>query len=521
MYLNEKIVDDKFNLEPKNLGMKEMKSCAAYLRKIPFDDIEKLEYNLTSKSYLNRPQAKWGIQFNFEGIYLLRAVNPTKLSNPENFENKLGYRFYLPKPNELVVIDFTGALLKKSENLNEDATETEFNRIKNFETYGIKILMAFEDSYEIDKSWHFNHTNIYPHEILLILSEKRDDDLDVEMSYLPSHSIYIDDFISCYNDYSSQNSFNNKRIARNSFINYISESPESLITEVWRAYVHHLYEKKGLSLFEDNRREFLIKQEQPETVEFSTKFLHHGIGYKEDYNNKFKKGSLHIFESRFEETVNKLDQRKDLNSVDTLKNFVSDITNILILDERIQELTYNNPYTLQGGTELNYAHIWDDCNVYIPPPQEKYFFDKKIYEEFSLDLNTKNFDKNYLNTIKKIIINRFSTVKSNQKLCKGLDILVIHLGVVEKLMSLLGKDKSNPMLIKEFLDDMITIEANDAYENPCNNTKIILVSGRGPVAGNLPKEISFLNYSILAQYMVEYRLKFFLTQVLYNSRPKI
>jgi hypothetical protein len=77
------------------------------------------------------------------------------------------------------------------------------------------------------------------------------------------------------------------------------------------------------------------------------------------------------------------------------------------------------------------------------------------------------------------------------------------------------------MIIKEFLDDMITIEANDAYGNPCNNTKIILVSGRGPVAGNLPKEISFLNYSILAQYMVEYRLKFFLTQVLYNSRPKI
>jgi hypothetical protein len=511
-YLCRDILDNDLNLSASFIGMKEMKACAAYMNSIPVWNA------FLSKHVIDKK----------DKILVLSAVNPEKLNGKPGFVGRLGYRFFLKKPRKLLIIDFTGKLmdnLAKSINSDyneQDLDESFFNHLKAFESRGIQILNAFEN-YKNDKygSWRYVISNIYPHEILLIISEVLHDDLNVEMSYLPSHSIHVDDFIRCHNAYLIQNGINNKVVSTDSMIDYFSKSPEKLITEVWRAYIYLMYEKKGLSLFGNNRRDFLIKQDECKTIEYSSKFLHHGKGYNDDYNDKFKRGTIHIFDSRFEETVNKLDQRIDLNSQDTLKHFGSDITNVLILDERIQELTYNNTYPFQGGPILNYAHIWDDCNVYIPSPQIKYFFKKNLYDEVSLDLNTKTFDKNYADTIRKIIINRFSTVKSNQKLCKGLDILVIHLGVVEKLMSLLGKDKSNPMIIKEFLDDMITIEANDAYGNPCNNTKIILVSGRGPIAGKLPKEISFLNYSILAQYLVEYRLKNLLTQVLYAARPKI
>ena len=244
--------------------------------------------------------------------------------------------------------------------------------------------------------------------------------------------------------------------------------------------------------------------------------IHGELFYK--FTSESRAGSIEIIPSQYEYLRNKLTdtEYQGMFNLRLIKYMETSLCNVLVIDERIQELCYKNEYKIEGGL-LNYAQIWDECNVYIPPPFED---DKNCPVAYSdsglaINFNQKKFDASFCNRIKGIIDQRFGNHPKNKKVCKGLDYLIIHLGIIEKLMPLMDYDKNQPSKIKSFIENELI------SSKTCSDVKVIITSGRGPLAKGLPKDFRFLSYSIISQYLVENRFKYNLINALNSARPKL
>lgn len=191
------------------------------------------------------------------------------------------------------------------------------------------------------------------------------------------------------------------------------------------------------------------------------------------------------------------------------------ITKVGLLDERIQELALKQTYRGKSvASELerfliedSFLNIWRRAGVYIPDREEA-------------DLNAENFgwNKNGRKSEFEKILGWLSGHK------KSIDFLIVHLGVLEKMTKSCQCEKciaskksfslaeiSENELINMFIDRHLQSE-EDSFT-------LIITSGRGE-APNLPDNIPFLNYSLVAQFILENRNKFMLTQLLYSSRTR-
>ena len=107
-----------------------------------------------------------------------------------------------------------------------------------------------------------------------------------------------------------------------------------------------------------------------------------------------------------------------------------------------------------------------------------------------------------------------NTLLKEQEKLKGLDIVVIHLGIIEKMLHT-GDQQKGKRSIRDFIDWFKEQAAYVFGYVPF----VIITSGRGKPE-HLPGDMPFIGYSIISQFAIENRSKSLLTQALYSARPK-
>jgi len=474
--INQKILNDEYELRPEALGLIEMEACTAYLRKIEIEKIESVNFDLEFNKERKDELAK-EIEKHKKPHRLLRAINPKQDPEDENSKrlNVLGYRFYIPKPKKLLILDFSGECFEILKNKNPEKI---LEQLKNLESCGVLLLDA--SGFSKIAKYIFDTAKVYPHEQMLIWSGENDlmklnDSL--YLSYLPKRSIYKKTFINHFKIFNKENFHLDKFL----------DKPTSFNTEVLRAIVRNRAELKSIK--SPHYREISLKGNDYYITDY-----HHGLSsydpneYSSDYYFDFN-------ESKHKPYVNSYTKHnKEFNINSHLKFLDTTINNILILDERIQEQVY-----FKYGNKT-YRDFWRYSNVFIPTKEE-------------INLLAKNYaittdsESCYVCKIKKYIKDNFINI---QYKCKGLDYLVIHLGVIDKILTSKNLDKN---LNKNRINLI-----NQIIESIDKKPHIVLTSGRAP--RNLPTIYSFITFSSASNFLIENRLKYFLNEVLSTSRPK-
>lgn len=522
--INRSIFSDKsFDLRTEALGLIEMKACAAYLRKIPIAEIEgdkfKLRFDKNDKVEFQKRISN-GIN---ETPLIIRAINPLENTGTDKKirKNALGYRFYIPKPKELLIIDTTGCwknvIIKNYRSQYVGLEIQEFFRVlKYFENIGILILFTQEvmNDYaygkELLKKYTFNPNEVYPHEQLLVWTDKLDfvainedyaglsseekEKITIKDYLLPKRFIFKKDFIVEFEN------FKNEEFELENFIS-AEYNLKNLKIEILRAIVQKKYLQKKISIKDSLLN---ITNIFPE---YNIDESHHGVkNLKPNHYNLIYASRNKPLVDSFHHEISGVDRKmkvnQHFNELNALKHLDDAITNVLVLDERIQEKN-NIPYALESkGAEntkstISIKDLWDNVNVYLPSKSE-------------INLQIKNYEADYDDKIKKIIQEQFIT---GDRVCKGLDYIIIHLGVIEKILTAQNKDKKD----KEDNPEKIELLENILFDLKIK-PHIVITSGRAPK--NLPSCYSFITFSTTSQYLIENRLKYLLNEVLNASRPK-
>lgn len=465
--INRPILDESTqDLRQQGLGLIEMQTCAAYLCKIDIADIEKEEFNTETDS---------------GQLKILKAVKVNKDGDEVKETDEkyyLGYRLYLPKSKELLIINRKGDLWRDCEEKD----------LKALESSGIQLL-------NVDNGW--KPKEVYPHAIMLIKGEVTG---LVDNPKLPHRWVSYEEVEECFEQYE-------KEFEPDEYDYEISKHITAIIPEVWRAYIHKKKISNKIKDFDFDELNFLTPKIES-GINYCITFSHHGQGVTIHAKKWDKEGGdrnyTAIFRSQ-DQPLLSIDSDVQLEKIFGNKNNLTPIfkeadaclTNIFILDERIQELSNKNEYQCEGATRVSYRDIWNMMHVFIPKAEE------------DINLNAQTFDPEYQTKIQDLICSEFGSESQRQK--KGLDYIIIHLGVIEKILAAKdGKSKDSQNDIEELLNYLRqTLEPH---------AKIIITSGRAPQ--NIPDGIYFLSYAMLSQYVIERLSKPLLNELICSSRPK-
>ena len=211
---------------------------------------------------------------------------------------------------------------------------------------------------------------------------------------------------------------------------------------------------------------------------------------------------------------------------------------IMVLDERIQAFSEQEKYSIEkptGGCQqklmdktcfhsdgVPYSELYKNTNILVP----------HISDE--CNLNEQNFHDQTHPEYQKIINyiqNEFVLWDEQKKAVNSkCEFLVIHLGIIEKLIiawnsSNAGKEYNKEITadVAEFLKNVILnldlTEEEMKAPHPIYD-KVIVTSGRGK-PHNLPVDVRYINFSVISQYMITLRNKYALTESLYCARKSI
>lgn len=446
------IRSDNFELRQQGMGMIEMLVSAAYLRRIPAENVQDEDYKLKfSNSEIDEYKTKTG-----------RGEKPLNIFRAVTHQDEyLGFEFYIPKPKDILFID------KKNDILPE-LTSEEFNKLRN---RGILII-------------HEPSKVSYGYDLCVINDESVSQYANNLL--LPSRKILWTDVQELFREYGS---------LKNSLL----EIHDIKFTkEIWRAYVSKYFMKKSLKA----HRNDLVKNQN--FTEYDFEFFDHG----ESYSGTDLTIYLEIYGSEHKRLISRILSNFESQSTDIISNesdillfkfLNSTITNIIVLDERIQNLSEatlplrkNNKYP-----RISYQEFWNNVNVYIPDAEK------------DIDLNAKNYGFDWTERIREIIKSQF--VHHNERVPKKCDFIVIHLGVIEKLLLNESVSKSKTAInIANKIEEI---------KRDFEEAKVIVTSGRGQPKNLLPPNIPFVSYSILSQYLIEKRFKLNLSELLYAAKP--
>jgi len=455
--IDSPIITNDFKHRYNGLGMIEMMVSAAYLRKIPVESVHKSEYNLIFdkvkiKEYQNNVK---------------KGITPLKIFRAIQIKNYLGYEFYIPKPKELLIIDDDGYIIN---NYIKDNI-IDWDQIKNLEAQG--ILLVSNKNIKSDKlnRLKFNSKTNYDHNICVIFTSNSNYKEYEKNVWLPTRKV-VGNELNCNFDAGNINQF---------------------IKNVWICYVTQFYNRKKLIPIPNSD---LLNLNGNNNYPYS--LFNHGNSYTGNNDLNY----LEIYLSKHKSIVENIESGTD--DILNLKFLNALTTNIIVIEERIQEQSLLTQ-SLQNNKikpQISYYEYWNNVNVYIPTKEE-------------LDLNRSSFkpnktdDENYISKIANIANREFNEEK---RLSKGVDFVLIHLGVIERILIAQNKEKGS----KE-VEKIINSIKRKITDN--NNVKFVIISGRGKPE-NVPNNIRFINYSIISQYLIENRFKLFLSEILYASKPK-
>jgi hypothetical protein len=530
--INLPILNDDNELRTEALGMIEMEACAAYLRKLPIEKIQSEDYMLAF-SREARDELKEKISNKDGSLRILRAVNPfnekglNKLKNASDTkkkkikaelkyrENVLGYRFYLPKPKELLIIDTTNKLYKElNDSLLQEAKREGVTilavKSENLKKIGNREALESKN----DKVDYFDSNIIYPHEQLLVIG-----DLD-EIKHPGKYLKGVNDYIKIYlpKRKLKVDILEIDKTEGGLFKNLIKGNYNLLKAEVLRKIVEaKMEDKKLLLIYEDSPsyyQEVINKPTENNYVNLMFNFNDHGTNYKTLSAKCFNQILTHKEKPFYNKNLIEYPDNFT-NPVAVAKMFDSFLNNIVVLDERIQEKAETRYALLKNvdRPDISYREIWQNVGCFIP---------LKVGDQ--IDLSSSDFsktEKNIIKWIKGLRRGKLKTEISKEKKIteienrtyKNIDTLIIHIGVIEKMLAAKGKNKECPKKKKKLVHRLL----NGDFKN----VNIILTSGRAPRKENLVPGFSFLTISIVSEYLINNRFKYNLNELCNLARPKI
>lgn len=501
--INKEILDPETNeLRHGAWGMIEMKVAAAYLRKIPVETVDDLEYQVQLDK--------------LDQLYTEHKVNgqDKKIPNILKAVNKdgcLGYVFHIMKPKELLVIDETGNLYKeliKIDNTGkkikgknkEGSDKTKLDRLKE---YGIWVLNTDEKSPDC-----LDENGVYPHPFLLVIPNKKG--FNVE-KYLKNNGLYRGNLptrILVQGKVPEDGE-------ENAWVAWLDDSysltkqlnPESIdsefksaLEEIWKYWIKHkldYLEINGLgswqvdninpmTVFTDYFNTKVLCSTEPDNPDFNIFLEHHGQNIHKAFNAE--QCLFDHFEA-YSSVVNRFLEKAKKEKVTNCQLMDGILSNILIIDERIQAI-YQEDFRPAGANSFSdMEKRMKAANIHIP----------KVAD---IDLNQSSYNPNDDCTLHQII----EDLKSSSSLKKGIDFIIIHLGVIERILEAKNQQKGKSE-IKSFI----------VYLTKISDARVVITSGRGK-PDNLPDEVPFMSYSALSHYAIENPFKSLINQAGQSSR---
>ncbi|MDP2237026.1 MAG: hypothetical protein Q8J88_11385 [Bacteroidales bacterium] len=408
--------EDESRLRDNSLGTIEMATCAAYLRKLPVTEVVNPKYNLFNNDVYQNGDPYFDKEKKVNIPMIMYAYEQPK----DDVGNKddlfaLGYKFYLSKPKEVLVVCDQADLLSNNVLIKN-------NDRKALLKYGIEFI-------EPDDT----QTDTFNHKFLVYMGSENDfrkfQDASISLTAsLPKRQIYFE----------VEQSFDNRM---------------KFIDACWCSWAKQY--KKSVNLLScDAHDENLVFPEQKiDNAYINVKLYNHhdGLTMKTDEEiiNKLEDGSYHEMICGHHWTKNHL--RPDLepglfNESKYAEPYLETIfTNVIIIDERIQKsiVIHKKKY----ADKIPFATYFKQMGIFIP-----------LRNDIDPDLNKKNLmeEKGKIVEFIKRYIDRSSFV-------------VIHLGILEKL--LIDKNEKSDTAIDLILNEIISGEAN--------SKKVVITSGRG------------------------------------------
>jgi len=497
-HLNDSILKDN-QLRHGAWGLIEMDASAAYLRKIDVELIDSDKYQITCLQGEN-PVTQDGELAIFQAY--------------AEQEKYLGYRFFIRKPQEILIIGDDEDLEIK--NLSNDAKK---ELLKKYKNEGVWIY----DKESFKKCFKDNEQKVFPHKLLVLVKPDGGaiENLIKDNEACFSKRFYQSDKFDLVTDNHSKEGIDKFKL--NLWINYYKNNaikfygvpcvPFKKIKENNFKLVKDSTEKCLSAIVETHAKDYCQKQFGKKNDCSSTPF---------DFIEIKVSATDHFFNDI---STNKSDEK----FIKYYQQWASAPIPILVMDERIQEFTVKNKHSIenlescspvgdtcyhkQGG--IPYQVVYSHTNINIPNAKE-------------CNLNAQSFNSIEKDTIPVFmnIIETFQTFIANHKTEKHF-FVVIHLGIIEKLISAYkivsdknyDKDKKEKTceFVKEILLNMNKVYCKGKEDLSKYYDHIVVTSGRG-TPQNIPQGIRYLNFSVISQYIITLRNKYAFTEALYSAR---
>lgn len=478
IYINQNLLDKENKLRQGALGMIEMEASAAYLRKIPVENIDNEEYTLDLDDLGG---AKYCIKSkDCKTANILKAF----IKKTKNAKRHLAYRFFMLKPKEILIV-LDNEAIEKLKNENKIDLAQLSSALIN---YGIWLNCKGNNT-ALDGIEPFVEGKIYEHEILLNMTQN---EIEPNIGVLPD------------------------RIVKADLINDLAEIVKDKNVKEFKEKV---WEEFG-SMFKINIENYksIYQFEFYSNNQLSAVFDHHGTQWKE-WLIQFPE-SQQFIEITTGLNIMTTILGRAANKSRTLSGWVSnpsydkviyyklcDSVNqqIIIIDERIQEAAENLKYKPENGNDIPFKEIYLTTGIIVPDKKSDIDLSKQTYGN-----DARANIISFLNKVKQEELKkRNGNIPANR-----IKFIVVHLGVLEKILSVEGKRKADSKEEQLEIENLIT-----DFLQVFNNAKIkpVLVSGRG-LPANAPRKFSFVNFSALAQHSIDSRNKFMLNELLYAAR---
>ena len=516
-WLNKSVINrETMSVRHGGWGMLEMAASAAYLRKIPMEDIEKDEFKFDvlgkkSDNGFEVIGCNIGVGKNDDCDNYSKKHSSKKRLNifkvlkytKEKDKNYLAYRFFVNKPREVLIIGEDKNIFSDyNEDDKTDKSTLESNK-KKWLKGGIKIIneSEFKDALEKEK--------IFPHRLVVNC-------IDKSKEYKEKGLLH--------EKLDNNPCFTRRIVGGDKFLTISSEKEDNsnnkIIEKYWKKYIAQFDVSYNIDKGFENKENVYFNFNDYQAKCISS----HGTGY---FTQNF-------FEYRVNETSATAlwNCQKNNNTEDNNKEFCKIFklvigkncwVNIKILDERIQQHALHAKYPRKvvdendsNPKDIDFYTLYRYNNIFIPVTKgfnPQYF---RINNQTvtvhccdnKFDLNEKSFNSNYLE-----IINYINSDSIN------IDFLIIHLGIIEKLIYAFNATNGKNWVYntnKEGIESFLKNEILSKNKN-INYDQIVVISGRGK-PHNIPDNIRYLNFSVVAQYLIDRQHKFPLTEVIYNAR---
>ena len=461
--LNNKILNDYNQLRSESLGMIEMDASAAYLRQLDIISINSDDYDVKTDEEIH----------NDTNFNILKAFN----ASTDESKTILGYRFFVKKPQEALIVTDTSDGLKN---------------LDDFAKNGITIVSCEDFKKQLDRDNTFNHE-------FMVLEQGKG----------------IEELIKCKTGSLPLREY---RKDKNCIKNLLELKSEVISKSLWEWREEEL---KNDYSSEKVKLEFDGKPKLSDHSRFDSSFLDHLEQIKQCQNNgdiskaweSITSCSFHyealsskgqyvlptiydehnkvipFKESEYFEGLGKIE-----NYIPRIKVAESMLSRIIVIDERIQDKLKDEEY------RIPYSEHYKMSNIYVP-------------EKSLLDLKDK---KIVISKIDNFIAKITEDEKGNIpfKFNPNYDFLLVHYSILERAYGCLSEDDKKDDKGK-ILDRKEWI--NEWFKKHKDNATIVVTSGRGNIE-DLPSYVRYVNLSSVTTALKEIKSKYLIHQILYSSR---